>query len=68
MPITKPPVIHAPVDILEVGDSFFLPVLSNWDARRLVLALADEQGYELELHYGIDTDTGMYGARVVRVT
>ena len=66
MAITKPPRMHFPVDLLDIGDSFFIPTVDHKLVTAPVRALARELGIEVRFVYGIDRATDMYGVRVTR--
>lgn len=68
MPIIQPPNIHYPINLLDVGDSFFVPVVDADEQTRMFRRLAKELEIEVTCHAGIDRASGLYGLRVVRTT
>lgn len=66
MPVTAQPNIHYPLGLLEIGDSFFLPVVSKQPQLRIIRKLAEELGITVEYRLGIDKASGLYGMRVIR--
>lgn len=68
MPIIQPANIHYPINLLDVGDSFFVPAVDADDQTRVFKRLAKELEIEVACHVGIDKASGLYGLRVVRTT
>jgi hypothetical protein len=66
MPISKKPLVHYPLGLLDVGDSFFIPALVASDHINTVQAKARQLGIKIDHRMGIDTATGLYGVRIVR--
>lgn len=67
MPITTPPLIHYPVSLLEIGDSFFVPAISSKEPMDHIREQAALLGFTIEYKAGVDIASGLYGIRVVRV-
>lgn len=67
MPVTQQPHIHYPLGLLDVGDSFFLPCISDQPQWRRIQKLAETLEIKVSHRMGIDTATGLYGMRVTRV-
>jgi hypothetical protein len=68
VPITKQPNIKWPIGLLEVGDSFFVPAVDTRNSVRVVNQLAAERGMSVKFHAGIDTESGLWGLRIIRVS
>jgi len=68
MPITQQALIHYPISLLEVGDSFFVPALKVSGYIKHMDKMASKLGFKLHYRGGIDTATGLYGIRVTRIT
>jgi hypothetical protein len=66
MPVTKPLAVRYPVGLLDVGDSFFVPVLFAGGHMKQIRNQAEVLGVEVEYRAGIDAATGLYGIRVIR--
>lgn len=66
MPVTQQPSIHYPLGLLDVGDSFFLPAVAAQPQIRVIRKIAAELGITVEYRMGIDTESGLYGMRVLR--
>lgn len=66
MPVTKPLAVRYPVGLLDVGDSFFVPVLFAGGHMKHIRNQAEVLGVEVEYRAGIDAATGLYGIRVIR--
>jgi hypothetical protein len=67
MPVTEQPNIRYPIGLLEVGDSFFLPCISDQPQWRRIQKMAEARGIKVSHRMGIDRATGLYGMRVVRI-
>jgi hypothetical protein len=67
MPITQLPVVHYPIGLLDVGDSFFIPTLHASAHIHKIRKLADEYEFQIDYRMGIDEGTGFYGMRVIRI-
>ena len=67
MPITQHAVIHYPLGLLDVGDSFFIPAIGVHPELRKIKKLAQELGIEVDHKIGIDRATNIYGIRIIRV-
>lgn len=68
MPITQQPNVHLPVGLLEVGDSFFIPTLTTSPYLKQAERMAEARGMTIQHRMGIDTESGLYGMRVLRVS
>lgn len=66
MPVTQQPVVHYPISLLDVGDSFFVPALFAGTHIHKMRKVAEEYGYQIDYVMGIDECTGLYGMRVIR--
>lgn len=66
MPVKKHIAVRYPVGLLDVGDSFFIPVLYAGGHMHKIRKLADQLGVEVSYKTGIDQTTGLYGVRVFR--
>ena len=67
MPITKQPIVHHPVSLLEVGDSYFVPALYAGQYIHNIRSTATLLGFKIDYRMGMDMATRMYGMRVVRI-
>lgn len=67
MPTTRPFQPRLPVDLLQVGDSFFVPVVTPTSLISQIKHLAEDAGIVVRIQVGIDIATGMYGIRCTRV-
>lgn len=66
MPITQQPLVHHPVSLLEVGDSYFVPALYAGQYIHRIKQTADMLGFTIDYRMGMDTATRLYGMRVIR--
>lgn len=66
MPITRQASISYPIGLLEVGDSFFLPVITPYAQLHILKRLAEERNIKIRYETGIDPTSGLYGMRVTR--
>jgi hypothetical protein len=67
MPVTHKPNVHYPLSLLDKGDSFFVPTVDPVATMRFVKKRAEALGIQVSSKSGIDTATGLYGVRVIRV-
>lgn len=67
MPVSKKPRVNYPLGVLDIGDSFFIPALNASDHILTVQAAARRLKIKVEHRMGIDTATGLYGVRIVRI-
>lgn len=66
MPVINHAVVHYPISLLDIGDSFFVPALAVSTHLQKMKKLAASLDYTIEYRTGIDTTTGLYGIRVIR--
>ena len=66
MPVTTRLAVRYPIGLLDVGDSFFIPVLFAGGYMHQIRKQAEALGFEVDYRTGIDQVTGLYGLRVIR--
>ena len=67
MPTTRKAKVWYPISEMDMGDSFFVPALDVEVPRRQIHKLAVELSIKVSCISGIDTATGLFGLRVLRV-